>query len=198
MRRSCQLPSPEKVIIANGLRFDTQPATGSAAKSAGPINLSPRLKRKTCSHDHSWRIPMKVTGPGRSAGPSAATGGARPAATGGAGFSPAAPVSSASHASGPAGVGSVDALIALQETSGPLERRRRAAQRASRILDVLDEMKLALLGAMTRPDALDRLQRLVREERAATEDPGMEGVLDEIDVRAAVELAKQEMSRAAA
>ena len=141
---------------------------------------------------------MKVTGPGRSAGPSAAPGGSRPAAAGGAGFAPTAQVASASHASGPAGVGSVDALIALQETSGPLERRRRAAQRAGRILDVLDEMKLALLDGLSRPDTFDRLRRLVREERAATEDPGMEGVLNEIDVRAAVEIAKQEMSRAAA
>ena len=141
---------------------------------------------------------MKVTGPSRSAGPSAATGGARAAPTGGAGFSPMAPVASASHASGPSGVGSVDALIALQETSGPLERRRRAAQRGGRILDVLDEMKLALLEGMHRPEAFDRLRRLIREERAATEDPGMEDVLNEIDVRAAVELAKQEMSRAAA
>ena len=140
---------------------------------------------------------MKVTGPGRSAGPSASMGGSRPAPMGGAGFSPAAPVTSASHASGPAGIGSVDALIALQEASGPLERRRRAAQRAGRILDVLDEMKLALLDGLARPDAFDRLRRLVREERAATEDPGMEGVLDEIEVRAAVELAKLEMSRAA-
>ena len=141
---------------------------------------------------------MKVTGPSRSAGPSAATGSARAAPTSGPGFAPTPQVANVSHASSLTGVGSVDALIALQETSGPLERRRRAAQRGGRILDALDEMKLALLEGLTRPEAIERLRRLVREERAATDDPGMEGVLDEIDVRAAVELAKQEMSRAAA
>ena len=92
----------------------------------------------------------------------------------------------------------MDALIALQEASGPLDRRRRAARRASGILDALDEMKLCLLDGVTRPETFDRLRRLIREERAATDSPGMEGVLDEIDLRAAVELAKLEMSRAAA
>jgi hypothetical protein len=37
----------------------------------------------------------------------------------------------------------------------------------------------------------------VRQERSATDDPRLEGVLDEIETRAAVELAKRE-ARAAA
>ena len=37
---------------------------------------------------------------------------------------------------------------------------------------------------------LDRLRRAVRDERDATEDPGLEAVLDEIELRAAVEMAK--------
>jgi hypothetical protein len=36
------------------------------------------------------------------------------------------------------------------------------------------------------------LREAVRQERAGTEDAGLEGVLDEIEVRAAVELAKRE------
>jgi len=39
---------------------------------------------------------------------------------------------------------------------------------------------------------LERLARAIREQRSATEDPALEGLLDEIETRAAVELAKLE------
>jgi hypothetical protein len=45
---------------------------------------------------------------------------------------------------------------------------------------------------------LDRLRRAIRDERDATEDPGLEAVLDEIELRAAVEMAKLERSARAA
>jgi hypothetical protein len=142
---------------------------------------------------------MKVSGPSASgsAAPSGASA-ARPA-SGGPAFAPSTSQAVGLAAAAPANaLGSVGALIALQEANSPLDRRRRATRRAGRILDVLDEMKLGLLEGRTRPDAFDRLRQLVREERAATDHPAMEGVLDEIDLRAAVELAKLEMSRAAA
>lgn len=142
---------------------------------------------------------MKVTG----AGGLGQTGGAR-AARGPSGDGFRLPQAGASEApsqtasvaqSGP--VVAVDALIALQETGGPLERRRRAVGRAGRILDVLDEVKVALIdGALTVND-LERLQRAIREQRAATDDPKLEGVLDEIETRARVEIAKLEVARAA-
>jgi hypothetical protein len=95
-------------------------------------------------------------------------------------------------------VGSLEALLALQETSSPLERRRKAVRRAGRILDALDELRIAVLD----PDGLDaaalqRLQGAVREARGQTQDPGLEDVLEEIEIRAAVEMAKRE-TRAAA
>jgi hypothetical protein len=138
---------------------------------------------------------MKVSGP---AGPSAA-GGARPAGSSSAasGFEPIMTPA----ASGPAGVSaggavsrisSVDALIALQEVGGPLERRRRATGRASRILDALDTLKLELLEGGLTASVVEALMRAVRDQRALTDDPRLEGVLDEIETRAAVELAKLE------
>lgn len=99
---------------------------------------------------------------------------------------------------GVSGVGSVGALIALQDVGGPLERRRRAVNRAGRILDVLDEVKLALIDGEVSGKDLDRLLRAVREERMATEDGPLEGLLNEIETRAAVELAKLEQARVAA
>ncbi len=92
----------------------------------------------------------------------------------------------------------VEALLALQDVGGPLERKRRAVRRAGRILDVLDEIKVALLeGALSSAD-LDRLRRAVRDERERTEDPALEAVLDEIELRAAVEVAKLEAAGRAA
>jgi len=139
---------------------------------------------------------MKVSGTRATAGPTAA--GAAKRSAGPAAFAPTMTSASAVGPAAPAaGVSSVDALIALQESSGPFDRRRRAAQRAGRILDVLDEMKLALLDGVTRPETFDRLRRLIGEERASTDNSPMEGVLDEIDLRAAVELAKLERATAA-
>ncbi|MCH1928051.1 flagellar assembly protein FliX, partial [Shewanella sp. C31] len=74
-----------------------------------------------------------------------------PAAGGANGPAQAAAVSAA------AGIMGVEALIALQEVGSPLERRRRSVARAGRILDVLEGLKVALLGGELGPDDLERL-----------------------------------------
>jgi hypothetical protein len=137
---------------------------------------------------------MKVTGP-TGVGSTGGAGKARPVA--GAGFN----IPSAGAASGPSqttptggvgGVFGVDALLALQDVGGPLERRRKAVGRAGRILDVLDDMRVALIGGDLSPKDMERLHRAVRDQRDSTDDPKLESVLDEIETRAAVELAKLE------
>jgi hypothetical protein len=143
---------------------------------------------------------MKVSGP-NGVGSTAAPRGAGRATAGGfslPGMSDAADAAPASRLASAPGVGSIDALIALQEVDGPLERRRKAVRRADVILDVLDEVKLELLDGGVAPAQLDRLVQAVRRERQHTEDPRLESLLDEIETRAAVELAKLEMARAAA
>ncbi|HEY2751836.1 flagellar assembly protein FliX [Phenylobacterium sp.] len=142
---------------------------------------------------------MKVTGPGGIGSSS----GARPArSAGGEGFrvptNESAPEPGhASSVSATRGVMGVEALLALQDVGGPLERKRRAVRRAGRILDVLDEIKVSLLeGGLSKTD-LDRLRRAIRDERDSTEDPSLEAVLDEIELRAAVEVAKLEQAEGA-
>jgi hypothetical protein len=144
---------------------------------------------------------MKVTGPG-GIGSSSGASASRPA-SGGEGFRIATP----SAAAGPAqvasagavrGVMGVDALIALQDVGGPLERKRRAVRRAGRLLDVLDELKVGLLGGDVGVHDLDRLRRAIREERDLTDDPKLEAVLDDIELRAAVEMAKLDQASRAA
>lgn len=94
-------------------------------------------------------------------------------------------------------VATLEALMALQQEDGPLERRRRAVGRAGSMLDLLDEVKMSLLDGEPTAAALERLTRAVRSERAQTGDAALEGVLDEIETRAQVELAKLGVSRAA-
>ena len=63
---------------------------------------------------------------------------------------------------------------------------------------MLDDIKVALLDGDLSSGELDRLRRAVRDERAGTDDPKLEAVLDEIEVRAAVEMAKLERAGRAA
>lgn len=134
---------------------------------------------------------MKVDASNRTGGASGAKGTQRsgggftlPNVGGAAETQPTAPVARVT------GVSSIDALLALQAVGDPTERKRKAVGRASRILDVLDEVKMALIDGAVTPDSLDRLMIAVQDQREDTEDPGLEGVLDEIELRAAVELAK--------
>lgn len=117
---------------------------------------------------------FQVAGPSSTAAPAAAAG--------------------ASSASAVSGVMGVAALLALQDVESPTERKRRSVRRAGRLLDELDGLKVALLGGELSQAQLDNLARAVREQRAGTDDPKLEAVLDEIETRAAVELAKLEFA----
>jgi len=142
---------------------------------------------------------MKVNGPS-GAGPTAAPRGAGSSAASGftlAGVGGASDAAPTTRAGAVASLGSLDALIALQEVGGPLERRRKAVRRAGAILDVLDEVKLSLLDGGVPPAALDRLVRAVRLEKGEADEPRLRDLLDEIETRAVVELAKLEVARAA-
>ena len=137
---------------------------------------------------------MKVNG-SASSSPAAARTAGRPVADGFAptGSEEAGAAAAAAHAASTGPVGSLAALLALQETSTPLERRRKAVRRAGRILDALDDLRIAVLDPEGLESAvLQRLQGAVREARSQTEDTGLEDVLEEIEVRAAVEMAKRE------
>ena len=141
---------------------------------------------------------MKVTGP---SGPQSAPGPRAARASGGFSVSSAAAPASASattSASAPSAVTDVSALMALQGVEDVTERRRRAIRRGGGLLDRLEELKLALLMGEAGDGALDRLTRTLREERPVDADAGLNSLLDQIDLRAAVELAKADLRRSAA
>ena len=141
---------------------------------------------------------MKVNGPSGAA----PTGGQRPVRSAG-GFSMpqasgAAPASASQAAAPASAVADLSALMALQGVETATERRRRAIRRGGTLLDRLDELKIAMLLGEAGEGALERLGRTLREERPKDEDAGLTGLLEQIDLRAAVELAKAEVRRNAA
>ena len=141
---------------------------------------------------------MKINGPTRT-GPASGPSPSRGVASGGQGFSlpsvePALAPLLAARAGALNGVMNLDALLALQDVGGPLERKRRAVRRAGRILDILDAVKLGVLSGEIAPTDLANLQTAVRDQREDLDDPGLTAVLNEIETRAAVEIAKLERS----
>lgn len=90
------------------------------------------------------------------------------------------------------GVEAVDALLAIQEVDpvGEDDRRSRARRRGERLLDQLDEIRLGLLSGGVGAGRLDEIAALVAEKRGSGDDPALDQVLDEIELRVKVELAK--------
>ena len=91
------------------------------------------------------------------------------------------------------GLTAVDALLVAQELPDPLAGRRRAVQRGNALLDRLEELRLGLLAGILSRERLDELTRLAGTVRETVDDPRLGEVLDEIDLRVAVELAKLDL-----
>lgn len=98
----------------------------------------------------------------------------------------AAPTAAANESASTEGIG---ALLALQVVGDSLSSRKRAAQNGRDILDSLDRIKVALLEGQIPVERLERLAAIVAE-RAPSGDDRLERILDEIELRARVELAK--------
>lgn len=107
--------------------------------------------------------------------------------------------SDAPKSAGPAAalrtIGGIDALLALQGQDDPTERRQRAVKRGRVALDVLDELKAEVLSGTLGPSTLQKLKSATAELRDASGDPGLDGVLAEIELRVEVEIAKMSPAR---
>jgi hypothetical protein len=97
---------------------------------------------------------------------------------------PSAPASTA------AAPGALASLLALQEMPDATARRRKAVARGDLLLDRLDELRLGLLSGSMPRERLADLARAVRGAREEVDDPRLAEILGDIELRAAVELAK--------
>lgn len=132
---------------------------------------------------------MKIE-PGRNVGPSNSAAKAGKAAA--PGFAPATDAPQRAAAASPTGaVTSLDAILALQGAEDPALRRSRQRRRGEEALDALEELEKGLLLGRA-PGALKSRLEALRGRSEKTGDEGLDAVLQEIDVRLAVEAAKLE------
>ena len=90
----------------------------------------------------------------------------------------------------------VEALLVAQTSDDPAEQksRGRMVKRADRLLDELDKMRLSMLtGTITVGDMID-LADVVASHREQIQDPELTAILEEIDLRAQIEIAKMRVS----
>lgn len=93
-------------------------------------------------------------------------------------------------------IGTVDTLLALQGAEDPAARsaRKRMKQRAGIILNELEKIRIGMLtGTLTVGHMID-IADVIASHREKIGDPGLTEIMDEIDLRAQVELAKMRVA----
>ena len=99
----------------------------------------------------------------------------------------AAQRASASGSSAP--ITPVDAILALQGVEDPMFAKRKVARRGQSMLDALEEMKLDMLAGRVNEGRLNKLLALVQQAKSKS-DPELDRLIEDIELRARVELAK--------
>jgi Class II flagellar assembly regulator len=89
------------------------------------------------------------------------------------------------------GINGIDALLALQGVEDAIERRRRFAKRGAKALDMLDALKVQIIEGRLDLATLTRLEGMLNELAERSGEDRLDGVLDAIGLRVAVEIAKR-------
>lgn len=86
----------------------------------------------------------------------------------------------------------VDALLAMQEVGDATDEkaRRQASRYGEDLLDRLNVIQEALLAGAIPKDTLMDMAKKLRSGRVKVRDPRLNGILDEIELRVEVEIAK--------
>ena len=95
-------------------------------------------------------------------------------------------------AAGPSGVATVGAIVSVQEVPDAGEGRSRGLLRryGNDLLDQLDGIRHAILVGALPKGKLATLAQRVRQKRIESVDPKLNEIIDEIELRAEVEIAK--------
>jgi hypothetical protein len=86
-------------------------------------------------------------------------------------------------------------LLSLQEISEEDIKRKRLVQQGQNMLDTLEKLRQQLLIGAIPGHMLQDLSRQLSIEKQMTNDPAMNNVIEEIELRLAVELAKLEVAK---
>jgi hypothetical protein len=92
-------------------------------------------------------------------------------------------------AAAPLAAAGIDALLALQAVDDPLLARRKAVRRGTALLDALSDAQADLLTGHVGEGRLNQMMALVTQARDAV-DPELDALIDDIELRVRVELAK--------
>jgi len=94
-------------------------------------------------------------------------------------------------------VGTVGSILAAQETPDSTQSRSRglARQYGDDLLDHLEDLRQDLLTGAIAKDKLSGLAQKMRAQRRETDDPVLNTIIDEIELRAEVEIAKLTRTR---
>ncbi len=93
-------------------------------------------------------------------------------------------------------IAQLDSLLSIQEVEDPTKKaaKKRAHMRADTILDKLDGLRVKMLtGNLTVGNMID-VADVVASHRDKIDDPQLTAIMDEIDLRAQVELAKMRVA----
>lgn len=104
--------------------------------------------------------------------------------------------SMAQRANATANIVNVGALLSLQELPETKEeKRKRATRRANDLLDLLDDIKVSTLSGNVNTGQLLQLKNALSNKSDEIDDPKLQQILEEIELRAEVELAKLERAQ---
>lgn len=97
----------------------------------------------------------------------------------------------AGGAAGATAVSPIGSVLAVQEVDPDAESTTRAAiKRGEEMLDRLEELRRGLIEGQLPVERLEALVKLCAERRESIADQRLKAILDDIDLRAQVELAK--------
>ncbi len=91
-------------------------------------------------------------------------------------------------------VATLDAIVPVDSATIEEQHKNLAKGRAVFILDRLEDIRQGLLLGAVSQSGLQELARTIREARGETLDPKMSDILDDIELRAKIELAKLEQN----
>ena len=94
------------------------------------------------------------------------------------------------HVSDVAATSALNNLLALQEISDEDVRRKKLLQRGNNLLDSLEQLRRRLLTGSLSQQLLVDIGRQLAVEKQTIMDPRINEIIEDIELRAAVELAK--------
>jgi hypothetical protein len=95
---------------------------------------------------------------------------------------------------GPGPIAALDSILTLQSMDDSLSGRSKGVSYGEQLLGLLDQVRDGLLAGGIPRTTLNRLAVAVGRRHETFADPKLQSVLDEIEVRAHVELAKLEQA----